>query len=112
MSTSCSLASEVTSSVSSGFIQRASATVTPTVKHSPSASTKQPSSTARAASTAGARRVPMLRMATLALTSPSGIDLTMRPLPIGSTSPSSGMASRPYPKRSLSFSRPSAEPRG
>mmetsp|Transcript_23601 Transcript_23601/g.54003 ORF Transcript_23601/g.54003 Transcript_23601/m.54003 type:complete len:314 (+) Transcript_23601:63-1004(+) len=84
MRMSCSSASLPTSSVSSGFIHRASATVTPTL---PSAS-----SSARAAVTAQARRVPRLRIATRDLAPARACRIT-RPLPTGSTVPFSGISS-------------------
>lgn len=79
--TSCSSASRATSSVSSGFIHRASATVTPT--------SLSEASSARAACTASASRVPNDKMATFRL-DPTRAPRMMRPLPTGSAVPRSG----------------------
>mmetsp|Transcript_19842 Transcript_19842/g.66743 ORF Transcript_19842/g.66743 Transcript_19842/m.66743 type:complete len:231 (-) Transcript_19842:1648-2340(-) len=103
-STSWDSASDRRRSTSRGFMKRASATVTDT-------SGPCSLSTSRAASTAGASRVPMERSATR--WEADGLPcLITRPLPMGTGSPRSGMVSRLYPKRSFIASKPRAVPRG
>mmetsp|Transcript_2533 Transcript_2533/g.3413 ORF Transcript_2533/g.3413 Transcript_2533/m.3413 type:complete len:228 (-) Transcript_2533:1876-2559(-) len=78
ISASWSRASSRMSSVSSGFMKRASATVTPTSAYSASAPL--------AASTEAIRRVPRLSTATL-VRAPARAGLITRPLPMGTALP-------------------------
>mmetsp|Transcript_39621 Transcript_39621/g.93822 ORF Transcript_39621/g.93822 Transcript_39621/m.93822 type:complete len:204 (+) Transcript_39621:190-801(+) len=106
ISTSCSAASFRMRSSSSGFMNRASATVTPMSESGSEASM-------RCALTASTSRVPSDRIATLCFLSLGALRM-MRPTPTGSGETCSGLGTsvRSYPKSLFSASAPYPFPRG